>query len=729
MEYPYTQLYDGGVDRLRSGQACLTCRKRKNKCDGSRPACGFCNKRGLRCTYSNVGKHTAIDRGYVETLETTVRLLEQELRKAGGQSSVDVLTIRPQNDEALVQDFHRQNPQPRARPTRVETAQPIAPDVDRTSLEKDHDLIKIIKYGEVSIHSALADFGVAPSGTSPSDTTTEMPNSDMSFRDADADIREENFPLDDNSFALPPRTLAYRLVDLFFDNVAPILPLVHEPTFRKDLDALYEHDKSGSIAFRSLINVVFAYGCDYLDLELTRTYELSQDFHERATDLILLVCYELASLEVVQALLLVTLHLNSSMQFHRMWINTGLLVRTAQALNLHLDPSEWNISMIEKELRKRLWWSIYSLDRFISLKHCRPPALNIEAGHSVTPAVADDDQILPTHIAKSTDPKRPPSQLHFFNCLMQLIQISETALSSKSANNPWVLPKKKDNNLTKTDPRNVIYTQMAVALDQESKLAVWLEQLPEHLHFDFENTDSKLRRQQRSLQARYLHTRLMIHRMNMLAAAGPGKGKVLTEFNDSFLQSILTASIQQCIDCSCELASLVKEYYVQNSLGPWWLLLQFLFTTLATLFAVRARSHLVQDLDDNKIGNAINQAMSLLQSFGDINPTLTQCRRYFESMMPWAMDRSGNLGSQNLRVSRPPVEIPFQQPPFAHPRMVTQAMQQRPSSSMPNSTEFQPRDVSLFNMDQAMTDYSAELFSDSTFGTFNFGALDPIFQL
>ncbi len=154
-----------------------------------------------------------------------------------------------------------------------------------------------------------------------------------------------------------------------------------------------------------------------------------------------------------------------------------------------------------------------------------------------------------------------------------------------------------------------------------------------------------------------------------------------------------------------------------------------IFTTLATLFAVRARSHLVQDLDDNKIGNAINQAMSLLQSFGDINPTLTQCRRYFESMMPWAMDRSGNLGSQNLRASRPPVEIPFQQPPFAHPRMVTQAMQQRPSSSVPSSMEFQARDVSLFNMDQAMTDYSAELFSDSTFGSFNFGALDPIFQL
>lgn len=184
-----------------------------------------------------------------------------------------------------------------------------------------------------------------------------------SCRDADADIRAGNFPLDDDNLILPSRVLANRLVDLFFENVAPILPLVHEPSFRQELNAYYDDPRSESIAFRSLVNMVFAYGCDYLQLELSQTYQLSQEFHKRATELILLVCYELASLEVVQALLLVTLHLNSSMQFHRMWINTGLLVRTAQALNLHLDPSEWNISLIEKELRKRLWWSIYSLDR------------------------------------------------------------------------------------------------------------------------------------------------------------------------------------------------------------------------------------------------------------------------------------------------------------------------------------------------------------------------------
>ncbi|KAK4944638.1 hypothetical protein LTR10_016072 [Elasticomyces elasticus] len=671
--------------------------------------------------------------GYVETLEQKVRSLEQELRQVtGSPRASSVATVCPSNDEALVQQYHRRNPHPRTRVPRVETIQPVLSDANSTSLEKDHDLVKVIKYGEVSIHSALADFGVAPSGTSPSDVTrissTDMPNVDTFVRDAEADIRDENFPLDDDSFVLPARPLAYRLVDLFFDNVSPILPLVHENSFRKELDAFYDNQKSASIAFRSLVNVIFAYGCDHLALDITRTYELSQDFHERATDLILLVCYELASLEVVQALLLVTLHLNSSMQFHRMWINTGLLVRTAQALNLHLDPSDWSISMIEKELRKRLWWSIYSLDRFISLKHCRPPALSTEAGHSTMPAVVDDDQILPTHIDKTHDPQRQPSQLHFFNSLMQLIHISESALSSNS-NGTWALARGKNNNLPKRDPRESIYTQLAMSLEQESKLVLWLEGLPEHLQFDYDNADHKLRRQQRSLETRYLHTRLMVHRLTMISALGPDKGKPYAQPTDSFLQSILTASIQQCIECSCKLIELVKKYYEQKSLGPWWLLLQFIFTTLATLLAVRARRNLVQHLDNNKIDLAIDTAMDLLRSFGDVNPTLTQCRQYFDAMMPSAVNRSASTDTESVYSHRLAPEAQFPPTSSHNGRNFAQIMQQRPAWRSQESMDFEARNLGLFNVDQMMAEYPAELFSDATFGSFNFGALDPMIQM
>ncbi|KAG2151019.1 uncharacterized protein EDB93DRAFT_1083571 [Suillus bovinus] len=38
----------------RTAMACQFCRGRKLKCDGSRPSCGNCNRRGYPCLYTPV---------------------------------------------------------------------------------------------------------------------------------------------------------------------------------------------------------------------------------------------------------------------------------------------------------------------------------------------------------------------------------------------------------------------------------------------------------------------------------------------------------------------------------------------------------------------------------------------------------------------------------------------------------------------------------------------------
>ncbi len=217
----------------------------------------------------------------------------------------------------------------------------------------------------------MTDFGLAPSisETSPSQQgsliSDTLQEDTLPERNATTFISLRRPQPDGDLYTLPSVALARRLVDLFFKHTYVLLPFVHESTFRKRFDAMYDHNKArrAGIPFLALLNIIFAYGCDYLNLETGHIYKLSQTFHYRASGLIHSVCYETATLEVVQALHLVTLHLNSNMQFHRMWTNTGLLVRTAQALGLHLDPSDLNISQVEKEMRKRLWWSIFALDR------------------------------------------------------------------------------------------------------------------------------------------------------------------------------------------------------------------------------------------------------------------------------------------------------------------------------------------------------------------------------
>ena len=53
--------------------ACILCRKRKLKCDGTRPTCGTCKRLSHDCAYDEVRKKSGPKRGYVKLLEQRLR--------------------------------------------------------------------------------------------------------------------------------------------------------------------------------------------------------------------------------------------------------------------------------------------------------------------------------------------------------------------------------------------------------------------------------------------------------------------------------------------------------------------------------------------------------------------------------------------------------------------------------------------------------------------------------
>jgi hypothetical protein len=55
--------------------ACVLCRKRKLKCDGTRPTCGTCKRLSHDCAYDEVRKKSGPKRGYVKLLEQRLRTL------------------------------------------------------------------------------------------------------------------------------------------------------------------------------------------------------------------------------------------------------------------------------------------------------------------------------------------------------------------------------------------------------------------------------------------------------------------------------------------------------------------------------------------------------------------------------------------------------------------------------------------------------------------------------
>jgi hypothetical protein len=235
--------------------------------------------------------------------------------------------------------------------------------------------------GGVSLFTAVSDLGSNPtadslskpgSAPSPSQTLPRSPSIVSSSQNTGGVVRSSD-ELPDADFSLPEQGIAEMLTDLFFKHVYQFYPYVDETTFRDQLATTYnDYERSEQqinrdrehVPWLSIMNLVFAFGCDFVDLRLEKIQSLSRIFASRANDLIISVCFEVGTLEVLQALLLLTIHLLSSMQLNKCWASVGSLVRTGQGLGLHLDPSEWRIPQMEKEMRKRLWWGIYCLDRF-----------------------------------------------------------------------------------------------------------------------------------------------------------------------------------------------------------------------------------------------------------------------------------------------------------------------------------------------------------------------------
>ena len=77
------------------------------------------------------------------------------------------------------------------------------------------------------------------------------------------------------------------------------------------------------------------------------------------------------------------------------WTTLGQAVRTAQSIGLHVETESQKSSMspLTRERRRRVWYSIYVLDRLLSLQLGRPPAIHDQDCHVPLPSRAGDCDI------------------------------------------------------------------------------------------------------------------------------------------------------------------------------------------------------------------------------------------------------------------------------------------------------------------------------------------------
>ncbi|CAO3663486.1 unnamed protein product [Rhizopus stolonifer] len=185
---------------------------------------------------------------------------------------------------------------------------------------------------------------------------------------------------------MPPRDLSDHLIQLYFKNSYSLLPLVHKKTFIQAL----ERNQVAPL----LLNAIYALASRVSSDPRVRTDPLKPEtagdaFFERARILLDLE-WDSFKIYTVQALLLMSSHQNGALKTTRGWLYSGMAIRMSQNLGLNRNCDDWNITAVEKEERKRVFYCCFVLDRLGSAMHGRSPMIDDRDYDTPIPSESDD---------------------------------------------------------------------------------------------------------------------------------------------------------------------------------------------------------------------------------------------------------------------------------------------------------------------------------------------------
>jgi Fungal specific transcription factor domain len=194
---------------------------------------------------------------------------------------------------------------------------------------------------------------------SPSDTATPLVQLTPHPRPRRSQSR---IPVNDvDALVLPPRRTADHLVDLYFKYVHTLYPWLHEPSFRTAYEALWDTSaKEDDPLFYCILNLVLALGCQFSTL-FESSIHSGDTFFNRAKTLLGFSIFDVGTLQVVQALLLMGSYLQSTNRPNRCWNVLGMGIRVAQGLGLHIERKTGDV--VERETQRRAWWGCVLMDR------------------------------------------------------------------------------------------------------------------------------------------------------------------------------------------------------------------------------------------------------------------------------------------------------------------------------------------------------------------------------
>ncbi|KAJ5757805.1 uncharacterized protein N7511_006499 [Penicillium nucicola] len=189
--------------------------------------------------------------------------------------------------------------------------------------------------------------------------------------------------------AFPPRPIADFLLVVVLKHATDTFFYFDQDQMLGEIAQFYQDSNSplrSDITFVCLAMAAFALGSQWAPLErpdesvisLHRDPDNMGRFFYNHAKALIPDTIDRPCLRSIQAPFLLGVYLMPASAIGSSYIYMGLALRKALAFDLHIDADGQTITTREREVRRRLWWSIYSLERCTTVKLNKPRSVNVE---------------------------------------------------------------------------------------------------------------------------------------------------------------------------------------------------------------------------------------------------------------------------------------------------------------------------------------------------------------
>jgi len=351
--------------------ACIICRKRKLKCNGSKPSCSTCTRLGHSCAYDEVRRKSGPKRGYVKALEERLSKFDTHfMAHQIGILEIAKLIFLTEQVETLLKT---QDPT-------VTTAE-VTPTFTAGQGGVSGINLGSVPAGDFNVSNPAIGIveGVNADRWGFNGESPQPPLNDLGFG-ADMNM---GMGLDDNTFTwemiglgleepLPPQETIDELHQIYFDKIHPSMPMIHK----------FRYLAAMNLAPSQRPPVALRYAMWTLAASVVEKFmDLKEHFYQRArkyveSDYLKGHGEHMISIAHAQTHALLASYEFKMMYFPRAWMSTGSAIRLCQMMGLHrldgagLDvkqclppPRDWT----EREERRRTFWFAFCEDRYASI--------------------------------------------------------------------------------------------------------------------------------------------------------------------------------------------------------------------------------------------------------------------------------------------------------------------------------------------------------------------------